>query len=108
MIMYNIILYTEQLSNLIGSIVPRDRPEKTRYGTARFEVDPETAVSPATDFIYIALSIFYLYTCIIYLANVGWQLVHYTVYGTPKSFIAFLRPVNCIVDSPPSNIYIIL
>ena len=45
------------------------------------------------------------------IANVGWQLVHYTVYGTQKSdnglgftssIIAFLRPVNCIVDSPPS------
>ena len=51
------------------------------------------------------------------IANVGWQLVHYTVYGTQKSdnglgfalsIIAFLHPVNCIVDSPPSNICIIL
>ena len=52
------------------------------------------------------------------IATVGWQLVHYTVYGTKKSdnaglgfassIIAFLRPVNCIVDSPPSNICIIL
>ena len=46
------------------------------------------------------------------IANVGWQLVHYTVYRTQKSditesIIAFLRPVNCIVDSPPSNICII-
>ena len=51
------------------------------------------------------------------IANVGWQLVHYTVYGTQKSdnglsfassIIAFLHPVNCIVDSPPSNICILL
>ena len=51
------------------------------------------------------------------IANVGWQLVHYTVYGTQKSdnglgfassIIAFLRPINCILDSPPSNICIIL
>ena len=51
------------------------------------------------------------------IASVGRQLVHYTVYGTQKSdnglgfassIIAFLRPVNCIVDSPPSNICIIL
>ena len=51
------------------------------------------------------------------IATVGWQLVHYTVYGTKKSdnglgfassIIAFLRPVNCIVDSPPSNICIML
>ena len=51
------------------------------------------------------------------IANVGWQLVHCTVYGTKKSdngrgeassIIAFLRPVNCKVDSPPSNICIIL
>ena len=51
------------------------------------------------------------------IATVGWQLVHYTVYGTKKSdngrgfassIIAFLRPVNCIVDSPPSNICIIM
>ena len=50
------------------------------------------------------------------IANVGWQLVHYIVYETQKSdnglgfassIIAFLRPVNCIVDSPPSNICII-
>ena len=50
------------------------------------------------------------------IANVVWQLVHYTVYGTPKSdngrgeaesIMAILRPVNCIVDSPPSNICII-
>ena len=49
------------------------------------------------------------------IANVGWQLVHYTVYGTQKSdngrsevesIIAFLRPVNCIVDELPSNICI--
>ena len=32
------------------------------------------------DFLYIALSIFYLY-----IANIGWQLFHYTVYGTQKS-----------------------
>ena len=51
------------------------------------------------------------------IATVGWQLVHYTVYGTKKSdnglgfassIIAFLRPVNCIVDSPPFNICIII
>ena len=51
------------------------------------------------------------------IATVGWQLVHYTVYGTKKSdngrgeaesIIAFLRPVNCIVDSPPSNICILI
>ena len=51
------------------------------------------------------------------IANVVWQLVHYTVYGTPKSdnglgfassIIVILRPVNCIVDSPPSNICIIV
>ena len=51
------------------------------------------------------------------IANVRWQLVHYTVYGTQKSdnglgfassIIAFLRPVNCIVDSLPSNICILL
>ena len=64
-------------------------------------------------FFIIALLIFYLYN----IANVGWQLVHYTVYGTKKSdngllgfassIIAFLRPVNCIVDSPPSNICIL-
>ena len=57
------------------------------------------------------------FTYIVYnIATVGWQLVHYTVYGTKKSdngrgeaesIIAFLRPVNCIVDSPPSNICII-
>ena len=42
------------------------------------------------------------------IANVGWQLVHYTVYGTKKSNNdAFLRPVNCIVDSPASNICIV-
>ena len=50
------------------------------------------------------------------IANVGWQLVHYTVYGTPKtdnglrftsSIIGCLRPVNCRVDSPPSNICIL-
>ena len=32
------------------------------------------------------------------IANVGWQLA--------SSIIASLRPVNCIVDSPPSNICI--
>ena len=42
------------------------------------------------------------------IANVGWQLVHYTVYGTKKSNNdAFLRPVNCMVDSPASNICIV-
>ena len=40
------------------------------------------------------------------IANVGWQLVHYTVYEVASSIITFLRPVNCIVDSPPSNICI--
>ena len=68
-------------------------------------------------FISMRLSIFYLYMCIYNIATVGWQLVHYAVYGTKKSdnglgfassIIAFLRPVNCIVDSPPSNICIMI
>ena len=50
------------------------------------------------------------------IGNVGWWRVHYTVYGTKKSdngrgeaesIIAFLSPVKCIVDSPPSNICVI-
>ena len=49
-------------------------------------------------FFIIALSIFYLYN----IANVGWQLVHYTVYGTRKSDNGL-----GLVDSPPSNICII-
>ena len=49
----------------------------------------------------------------IHYTNIGWWRVHYTVYGTKKSdngrgeaesIIAFLRPVNCIVDELPSNI----
>ena len=45
------------------------------------------------------------------------KLVHYTVYGTKKSdngrgeaesIIAFLTPVNCIVDELPSNICYII
>ena len=39
------IIHLAQLSNLIGPFVPRDRPEKKRYWTARFDVDPEAAAS---------------------------------------------------------------
>ena len=67
----------------------------------------------------MGLSIFYeyIYRYVYNIATVGWQLVHYTVYGTKKSdnglgfassIIPFLRPVNCKVDSPPSNICIML
>ena len=52
-----------------------------------------------------------------YYTNIGWWRVHCTVYGTKKSdnergeaesIIAFLRPVNCIVDELPSNICYII
>ena len=52
-----------------------------------------------------------------YYTNIGWWRVHYTVYGTKKSdngrgeaeaIIAFLSPVNCIVDELPSNICYII
>ena len=49
------------------------------------------------------------------IGNVGWQLVHYTIYGTKSNtglgfaltLIAFHSPLYRIVDSPPSNIGII-
>ena len=49
---------------------------------------------------FIALSIFYLLPglCI---ANVVWQLVHYTVYGTPKSD-------NDTIQYLYNNVYVML
>ncbi len=50
------------------------------------------------------------------IANVGWELVQYTIYEMQKSEIglgfvsyniSFRHPVNCIMDSLPSNFCLI-
>ena len=83
----------------------------TSAGSSRFE----TYTKEQLLYFYGIVNILLIY--VYNIATVGWQLIHYTVYGTKKSdnglgfassIIAFLRPVNCIMDLPPSNICIIM